>query len=572
MTQVWDAVVIGGGPAGSAFAATFARGGRRVVLLERDSFPRYHVGESLLGTHWSTFEALGVNDTLKSAGFVTKAGATFAWGRERVPWTVYYGDIDVPPAGLQVRRAEFDDILLRHAAASGVDVRQGCRVEEVLFEADRAVGVAFSEGGGARQEIRAEWVVDSTGDDSLIGKHLGLVELDRGLGSTAVWSYWEHGCRLAGRDRGNTLYVSADRGWFWYIPVDDTNDLVSVGIVLGSTVHGSTEPADDLYQDSIDGCEIVRNLLAGSRRVAPVRSATAATHSCSSLSGPGWILVGDAACATDPIMSSGVQFAVQHGSLAAHVISTILDDPASQSDALAYYGQLYRQNHDTFVRLSRNFYAAMHAESEDPEAPDLATGRETTPARVPQAAGPGDPLALLALGTGLSKLDARKALGSYLAGRAAAGGNGPPPALSQLGPAFLEMHFHTDQLRSARAQRIATDLNRGSIVQVARGVTVGDHFFLAQGDDTLQRRRAIGNRLGDRYAESFELTVLFAALAEHRPYGDVRGLVCRTLGLQRHPQAFDAWIELLADHALVEWGAVAGPPADVDWRGAQCAG
>src|SRR5260370_1056334 len=109
MTQVWDAVVIGGGPGGSAFAATFARG--------------------------------------------------------------------------------------------------GCRVEEVLFEADRAVGVAFSEGGGARQEIRAEWVVDATGDDTLIGKRLGLVELDPGLGSTAVWSYWEHGSRLAGRDRGNTLYV-----------------------------------------------------------------------------------------------------------------------------------------------------------------------------------------------------------------------------------------------------------------------------------------------------------------------------------------------------------------------------
>ncbi len=365
MKPLWDVIVVGAGPGGCVLSTMLARCGRRVLLLDKDVPPRYHVGESLSLVACNLLDAIGAGGKVRAAGFVPKSGATFIWGPDPGPWSVYYGEPEGPPAAMQVRRDELDQILVRHAASSGVEVRQGCRVQEALFEAGRAVGVRYLGGDGEQQCAYAPWTVDASGQDALLARQLGLLEPHPRLRSTVVWSYWAGGGRLPGRDAGNALFIGQRDVCFWYVPLDDRTGLAGVGaVVLPSgprLLDGGPERPERFYRDALSASAPLSRLLSGARQTEPVRSAPATAYRCSRLAGPGWVLTGDAACFVDPILTPGVELAASHGMLAACTLNTVLDAPALEAQALALYGHLYAQRYETFVQLCLNLYEKAEA-------------------------------------------------------------------------------------------------------------------------------------------------------------------------------------------------------------------
>jgi flavin-dependent dehydrogenase len=541
MTGQYDAVVIGGGPAGCMFSIALARRGRRVLLLDRERFPRYHVGESLTPVVCKALQSVGAGADVEAAGFVPKGGATFVWGPHRQAWSVYYGEAGQEGGALQARRTEFDHVLLQHAASSGVEVREGCRVQEVLFEGDRAVGVAFGGRGSAPQVARASWTVDASGQEAVLAHQLGLVEPHPRLRGTAVWSYWAGGGRLEGRDAGNSLFVSHGAGCWWYIPVEDQASLISVGVLAPPSAGGPIDDDPDrFYRQAISDVDVIPDLLAGARQAAPVRTAPASAYRASQLAGPGWMLAGDAAFFVDPILSPGVQLACGHGSLAATAVDSVLDEPELEAAALEWYERHCALQYDTFVELCRNLYGA---------AGFFPGGR-------PQPEG--DRLAFLSLISGLSGQELPGALGGYIARRKrAAARGGPPPVLGEEeGFQFLTRWFHELRLRHGRAGLPGEDLEVDSIMRAAPGARIADEVFLPAGEGgTLRRRRAVSNRFGDRFEPTRQLEALLEALNGECAYHEVERQVCKALDLD--PEAcsdgFRRWVELLADHALVEW-------------------
>jgi flavin-dependent dehydrogenase len=573
MTAGWDVIVIGGGPAGCTVAATLSGWGRRTLLLEGARFPRYHPGESLSPACWTVLDGLGVGAAVRDAGFVTKAGSTFVWGPRRERWSVYYGQAGDDRLALQVRRAEFDHILLRHAAAAGVAVREACRVRQLLRDGDRVVGVLYDDQDGGTQTAEAPWVVDATGRDAFIARRLGLIEYEPGLANGVVWAYWEGGGRLAGRAAGNTLFVDHEDGVTWSVPLDD-GTLCAGAVIRPAGRDSLREEPDRLYRRSIAALDAVEPQLTGARRTGPVRVGSASAYCASRLAGPGWLLVGDAACFVDPIIAGGVQLALHHGALAALVLNTVLDEPESEAGAAALYNRLYRQQYDAFARIASNVYGPVTDETA-PAPIDAVAGRPPDGAALPADAG--DRLAFLSVVSGLPRHRLPQALGEHaMPRRRAEDRRGGAISLGEEeGFAFLTRLFHRERLRAGRARRIDEELAGESMLRQAPGAEIGPQLFLpAAGERRLVRRRAAANRFGDRFEPSRALEVLLAQLDGSRTCSEVEQRFGEELGAGWQPDraAFRRWIELLADQGLVEWqrrdDRVLAPVTD----GAACAG
>ena len=537
MNAGWEAIVAGGGPAGSVCAALLARCGRRVLLLERERFPRDHVGESLSPAASRIFEAVGAGDALGRAGFMIKSGATFAWGPQAPEWTISYGDA-APPA-LQARRAELDHILLEHAARSGVDVRQGCRVTAALRDGDRIVGVRLAEADGSERDEWAPWVIDATGRGSHLARRLGPRQPCRDLQHSAVWSYWEDAGRLPGRDAGNTVWARNELGALWYVPLDDRTNRVIVGVVVGADgCHELVYGIERFYDDAIAAAPAISRLLAGARRVTPVHAAAAGAFCATRLAGPGWLLAGDAACFVDPILTPGVQIACQQGQVAASVVDAVLAQPDLEDQALALYDRLHRQQYETFVWLCRNLYGP-----------------------APHAAQPdgGGQLAFLSLISGMPRPQLLRGLSQYTAMRQrAAARRGQRPVFgAEEGFAFLTVELRSDRRREAMSARVRGELTDDAAVSLAPGARLGNQLFLPdRGTGRLRPGRAATNRFGDRFQATPELEALFASLQDGPACAELERRFGRALGTEvggRRP-AFRRWLELLAEHALIEWG------------------
>ena len=227
-------IVIGGGPAGSCVSALLARQGLAVVLLERERFPRPHVGESLLPASIPILDDLGVLDEVKRAGFTVKRGATMIWGADRDPWSWHFSETNASnPHSYQVWRPEFDAILLNNARRADVDVREGCQATGVVFDdAGTAVAVRCrpADGSGSETELPARYVVDASGQGGLLSRQLGLRQWDDFFRNLAVYGYYRGGERLPAPDDGNILIESQPAGWLWHIPLRDS--WASVGAVV----------------------------------------------------------------------------------------------------------------------------------------------------------------------------------------------------------------------------------------------------------------------------------------------------------------------------------------------------
>jgi flavin-dependent dehydrogenase len=354
-------VVIGGGPAGATVSTLVAQKGHRVVLLERDHFPRFHIGESLIPETYWVLKRLNMLDKMKRSRFVKKHSVQFVGQSGRLSEPFYFLDHKPHECSQtwQVLRSEFDKMMLDNAREHGVEVHEGVRVLEVVFEGERAVGVKFAAEDGTVGEIRARVVVDASGQSTMIAGRLGLREWDPNLRKAAVWTYWKGAYRDSGRDEGATLVLQTHgkKGWFWYIPLH--NDIVSVGIVAGFDDLFKDRDGTDhetIYFEQVERCPEVKRRIAMGTRCDGFRVQKEYSYHSRDAAGDGWVCVGDAYGFLDPLYSSGVLLALKSGQLAADAINEGLDRDDMSAAQLGKWAPDFKRGMDRMRRLVVEYY------------------------------------------------------------------------------------------------------------------------------------------------------------------------------------------------------------------------
>jgi flavin-dependent dehydrogenase len=324
-SSTYDVIVIGGGPAGSTVASILAREGRKVILFEKEEFPRHHIGESLMTDTYWTFQRMGFLEKLKASPFVRKYSVQFAnpVGKESRPFYFFEAIHHESAVTWQVTRSVFDRMLLEHAADQGAKVHQGTPVRQVLFEGERAVGVEVRMKDGSLQRFGSQVVVDATGQTAMLSNKFGWRMRDPKLKKAVLYSYFKGAMRERDLNGGATLVLRTglgSGGWFWYIPLE--NDITSVGIVAdpGYLVKGRGQDLAKIYNEEIEKCEPCRRRVAGSTRVDKIYSIIDYSYRSRQCAGNGFILIGDAYGFLDPIYSSGVLLALKMAEFAADAI------------------------------------------------------------------------------------------------------------------------------------------------------------------------------------------------------------------------------------------------------------
>ena len=359
MTFDCDVVVVGGGPAGSTAAAWLARAGHTVRLFERDAFPRFHIGESLLASINDVTAAIGADHLVRAAGFPQKWGATFMLAdgsNERYADFSAAPDVRAPQTW-QVPRARFDELLLRHAAASGADVRERHRVHTVTFDESGVTLAVQGPGGESPWPVRARMLVDASGRSGLLSRKFDLRVDEPRLANVAVFSHYSGVPRLEGRRAGDIRIVARrDLGWFWMIPI--SGELMSVGVVLPQAAFkamAAQEPAA-FYDRLIADTPAVGRLLARATREWPVRVEKDYSFSSRGYAGDRWVLVGDAGSFLDPMFSTGVAIALESGLEAAQAIDQGLRGGDLSARRFTRFARRQHQRYRSFRRFVLAFY------------------------------------------------------------------------------------------------------------------------------------------------------------------------------------------------------------------------
>lgn len=355
-------IVIGGGPAGTTTSTLIAQKGHKVLLLERETFPRYHIGESLIPQTYWILKRLNMLDKMKSSHFVKKYSVQFVGSSGRLSEPFYFLDHKPHESSQtwQVSRGEFDQKMLDNAIEHGVEVQKGMRVLEVLFEGDRAVGVRVrNEVDGSERIEKADVIVDASGQSTLIQGKLGLRDWDPVLKKAAVWTYWEGAWRDTGRDEGATivLQIQGKQGWFWYIPLHD--NIISVGAVAGYDYlfkNRDTKDFEAIYNAEVDKCPAVKERISKAKRVEPFRAAKEYSYRSKRAAGDGWVLVGDAFGFLDPLYSSGVLLALKSGQLAADAICDALAKGDTSGKSLGAWEEDYVRGMERMRSLVCAYY------------------------------------------------------------------------------------------------------------------------------------------------------------------------------------------------------------------------
>jgi flavin-dependent dehydrogenase len=356
-----NVIVIGGGPGGSTVSTLIAQKGFRVELFEREKFPRFHIGESLIPQTYWVLKRLNMLPKMKGSHFVKKYSVQFISQHGRLSEPFYFVDHNPHESSQtwQVRRSEFDHMLLNNAREHGVTVHEQARVLEVLFEGDRAVGVRVQLAGGTERTVRADVVVDASGQGSMIMSRFGLREWDPVLRKSALWTYWKGAVRDTGRDEGATLVIQTHgkKGWFWYIPLHD--DVLSVGVVAAYDYlfkGRGDKDYEQIYFEEVDRCPGLKPRLANATRCDIFRAQKEYSYRSKKAAGDGWVLVGDAYGFLDPLYSSGVLLALTSGSMAADAVTEGLAKGDTSERQLRKWEPAFAAGMDRMRRLVCEFY------------------------------------------------------------------------------------------------------------------------------------------------------------------------------------------------------------------------
>lgn len=347
----FDITVVGGGPAGSTAATLLARKGYRVLLLEKERFPRFQIGESLLPYNNDVFRELGIHDDLEAAAYPRKYGATFITADGQVAHSFRFGRT-LPAkyaSSYQVRRADFDDRLLRHAKSSGVDVREECAVTSVdLSDPTRAI---VSTPG---QTFESRFIIDASGHGTVVGSGLGAKVESETLRKISFFSHYRNvASDPSGRPDGDTYIVVLRNGWFWMIPVGD--GVMSVGLVTDrDEFKASRLTPEQLLDRTIAGAPYVAARMVNAERVGQVRARKDFTYCMTRLTGPNFALVGDAAGFIDPIFSTGVFMAMRSAQIVADGAHRFLQ--SGDDTELVAYSRRFISAYEKYHRFVSNFY------------------------------------------------------------------------------------------------------------------------------------------------------------------------------------------------------------------------
>lgn len=356
----YDAVVIGGGPAGSSYAMTLARLGRSVLLLEREQFPRFHIGESLLTYTADVLDQLGVLDRMCDAGFVVKRGIELT-GHEGTFRRLQLGKVGEGLRGwtLHVERSEFDKILFDAAAETpGVTALQKARVTRLLNSGERITGVRY-EYDGAEHESSARFVIDASGRAGVIARGLDLRKSDDHLKMAAVFKH------LGGLDESKNPATEGDiqlglhaDGWVWAIPI--RADTISIGCVVPAEILRASRP-EEVWQEHLSRVPRILQRIEGTTVVRELTGENNFEYHCDTLAGPGYFLIGDAGSFTDPVFSGGVLLALTTGRRAAEETAKCLAGETDEAEAAERYQNFYKTGYETYYRLIRAVYDNRYA-------------------------------------------------------------------------------------------------------------------------------------------------------------------------------------------------------------------
>lgn len=373
----FDVIVVGGGPAGATLATLLAQAKHRVLLLEKQVMPRYKVGESLLpATVRDLCDMLNIRKELQDAGFVEKRGATFSWGLNlKSLWSLNFGGphsamdplpAEVPSA-FNVPRATFDHLLINNAQCHGVIVRQQCSVTDFCREGEVVTGICYKDETGTSQTAKARFVADASGQRSKLARTFGKRTLSEFFKKVSIWGYFRNGKRLEQPFSGNVLFQTHNNAWVWYIPIDD--ELTSVGVVMPSDDFRAGDDPSAQMNEVIQACPLIADYLslaepATDGDYGQIRTCSEYSYSHSAYWQPGAILLGDAACFVDVLLSSGVHLATFGAVLAAQSINAVLQGTVPEHLAMNEYEARLRREYAIFYNGLVGLYDMCKTEEE----------------------------------------------------------------------------------------------------------------------------------------------------------------------------------------------------------------
>ena len=355
-----DAIIIGGGPAGATAATLLAEKGHHVLLLEKETFPRYHVGESLMPFCWFTLNRLGVIDRMNEIGFIRKHSVQFATTDGRISTPFYFFQhFDHPAATTwQVERKDFDLMLLDNARAKGVEVRENTTALDFLKEGERVTGVRARTGEAGPFEATAPVTLDCTGRDALFQRKQATRKRDPILNKVSIWTLFQDAKRDPGLDEGaTTIAYLPDGGWFWNIPL--RNGIVSSGIVAERDYlyrPGGTRDPAEIFAREIENNAWVKEHLSAGRQFGEYWVTGEYSYRAEHCATDGLVLVGDAFAFLDPVFSSGVFLALKSGEMAADAVAVALASGNTAATAFASYGEDLCGHIETMRRVVYAFY------------------------------------------------------------------------------------------------------------------------------------------------------------------------------------------------------------------------